>query len=92
MDRYIGLDVHANSCAMVVLSQSGRLLRERVVETNGASLRTLRIERAPRQGWTDPVTELCEACVGGVEGRARAAVLFAETCEALSIDLVASAQ
>ena len=45
MERYIGLDVHAKSCTMVVLSQSGRLLRERIVETNGAALvEAIRVE------------------------------------------------
>ncbi len=35
MERYIGLDVHAASCTLAVISQSGRRLRDFPVETNG---------------------------------------------------------
>ena len=38
MERYIGLDVHAASCTLVVLSSAGRQLRRDVVETNGRAL------------------------------------------------------
>jgi hypothetical protein len=38
MERYIGLDVHAASSTLAVLSQSGRRLRSFPVETNGRSL------------------------------------------------------
>lgn len=38
MDRYIGLDVHTQSCTMVVMGPSGRRLTSRVVETNGRAL------------------------------------------------------
>lgn len=38
MDRYIGLDVHAQSCTFVVLNQKGKRLKETVVETNGWAL------------------------------------------------------
>jgi len=38
MDRYIGIDVHATSCTIVVIGPSGRKLGEQVVETNGAAL------------------------------------------------------
>jgi len=55
-------------------------------------LRTLRIERAPRQGQGTLVVALYAGCVAKVEGRTRAAVVFPETCEALSADLVSSAQ
>jgi transposase len=39
MERYIGLDVHAESCTLVVVSATGRLLKQEVVETNGAALK-----------------------------------------------------
>jgi transposase len=39
MERYIGLDVHAESCTLVVVSGTGRRLRQEVVETNGAALK-----------------------------------------------------
>jgi transposase len=38
MERYIGLDVHAESCTIAVLGPSGKRLRSLVVETNGAAL------------------------------------------------------
>lgn len=39
MERYIGLDAHARSCTLVVLSGTGKHLSQEVVETNGAALR-----------------------------------------------------
>jgi len=38
MDRYIGLDVHSQSCTLAVLGPSGRRLKAQVVETNGRTL------------------------------------------------------
>jgi transposase len=38
MERYLGLDVHAASSTLVVLSQSGKQLRQSVIETNGQAL------------------------------------------------------
>jgi transposase len=38
MQRYIGLDVHASSCTVAVVGQSGRRLRSLVVETNGHAI------------------------------------------------------
>lgn len=38
MDRYIGLDVHAQSCTMAVVGPSGKRLKSHVVETNGRAL------------------------------------------------------
>jgi hypothetical protein len=35
MERYIGVDVHAASCTMGVISQAGKRLKESVVETHG---------------------------------------------------------
>ncbi len=38
MERYIGIDVHAASCTIAVISQSGRKLKDFPVETNGDAL------------------------------------------------------
>jgi transposase len=38
MQRYLGLDVHAASSTLVVLSQSGKRLGQSVIETNGRAL------------------------------------------------------
>lgn len=38
MERYIGIDVHAASCTLAVVSERGKLLRTMVVETNGEAL------------------------------------------------------
>jgi transposase len=38
MDRYIGMDVHAQTCTFAVMGPTGRRLREQVVETNGKVL------------------------------------------------------
>jgi transposase len=38
MEKYIGLDVHLQSCTMAVLGPSGRRLKSQVVETNGRAL------------------------------------------------------
>lgn len=38
MDRYIGLDVHMQSCTMTVMGPTGRRLREEVIATNGREL------------------------------------------------------
>lgn len=38
MERYIGMDVHAASCTLAVISEKGRKLRDFPVETNGQSL------------------------------------------------------
>jgi len=38
MERYIGLDVHAASCTLAVISETGRKLRDFPVETNGQAL------------------------------------------------------
>lgn len=38
MDRYIGLDVHMQSCTMAVMGPTGRRLREEVIATNGGDL------------------------------------------------------
>lgn len=39
MERYIGLDAHAESCTLAVVSATGKRLGLQVVETNGAALR-----------------------------------------------------
>jgi transposase len=38
MQRYIGIDVHAASCTIAVISETGRKLRDFPVETNGQAL------------------------------------------------------
>ena len=38
MDRFVGLDAHAKSCTLAVLSRSGKRLKSMVVETNGRAL------------------------------------------------------
>ena len=38
MERYIGLDAHAASCTLAIVSQTGKRLRDFPVETNGAAL------------------------------------------------------
>jgi len=39
MERYIGLDVHAASCTLAVISQTGRRLRDSPVETTNPTAR-----------------------------------------------------
>ena len=39
MERYIGMDVHAASCKMAVISEKGRKLKDFPVETNSLSYR-----------------------------------------------------
>ncbi len=38
MERYLGLDVHAASCTLAVVSEKGRKLRDFPVETSGQAL------------------------------------------------------
>jgi transposase len=38
MERYLGMDVHAASCTLAIVSEKGRKLRDFVVETNGQAL------------------------------------------------------
>ncbi len=38
MERYIGMDVHAASCTLAVISEKGRRLKDFPVETNGQAL------------------------------------------------------
>jgi len=38
MERYIGIDVHAVSCTLAVISEKGRKLKDFPVETNGQAL------------------------------------------------------
>jgi len=61
MDRYIGLDVHTQSCTMAVVGPSGKRLRREVLETNGQVLisavrsvpgrRHLCIEEGTQSAW-----------------------------------------
>lgn len=38
MERYLGMDVHAESCSFCLLNASGKVVRRDVVETNGQAL------------------------------------------------------
>jgi transposase len=38
MERYLGLDVHAQSCTLAVISEAGKRLKDLVIETNGQAL------------------------------------------------------
>jgi hypothetical protein len=38
MERYVGLDAHAESCTLGVMGPSGQRLKSMVVETNGLAL------------------------------------------------------
>ena len=38
MERYIGVDVHAASCTVAVISERGKRLKDFRVETNGQAL------------------------------------------------------
>ena len=38
MERYIGMDVHAVSCTLAVISQTGKRLKDFPIETNGQAL------------------------------------------------------
>ena len=61
MERYLGLDVHARSCTLAVISQAGKRLKDVVVETNGQALieairtipgrKHLCIEEGTQSGW-----------------------------------------
>ena len=39
MERYIGMDAHAASCTLAVISETGRKLKDFPVETNGQVVR-----------------------------------------------------
>jgi transposase len=38
VERYLGLDVHAKSCTLAVISPAGKKLKDLVIETNGRAL------------------------------------------------------
>jgi transposase len=38
VERYLGMDAHAASCTLAILSATGKLMRQDVVETNGGAL------------------------------------------------------
>jgi hypothetical protein len=38
MAKYIGLDVHANSCTAAAVDGQGKRLRSQTIETNGQAL------------------------------------------------------
>jgi hypothetical protein len=61
MERYIGLDVHAASCTLAAISQTGKRLQNSPVEANGEALveaiwmipvrRGLVFEEGPQSAW-----------------------------------------
>jgi transposase len=67
MDRYIGVDVHAQSCTLAVLGPSGKRLGCEVVETNASALigalkripgrRHVCIEEGTQSAWLHEVLE-----------------------------------
>jgi len=67
MDRYVGLDAHAETCTLAVMGPSGRRLTSRVVETNGRALVEairsipgrihLRLEEGAQSGWLYEILE-----------------------------------
>ena len=79
MDRFIGLDVHAASCTMVVVGPSGRKLNTMVLETNGEALigaisaipgrRHICLEEGTQAGWLAEILEpfAHELVVAGVQ-------------------------
>ena len=75
MDRYIGLDVHAQSSTLAVLSPTGKRVACKVVETSAAALiaalkeisgrRHLCLEEGTQSDWLQEVLEPHVARVGG---------------------------
>ncbi len=59
MERYIGMDVHAASCTLAVISQTGKRLKDFPVETNGQAL--VEAVRTPRICVT-PATTISSTC------------------------------
>jgi|GEM_PF-2105694 len=67
MHRYIGLDAHASSCTLVVLSAAGKKVKEMVVETHGQALveavrlvpgnRHLVLEEGTQSAWLYEILE-----------------------------------
>jgi transposase len=67
MDRYIGLDVHSQSCTLAVENARGKRLTERVLDTNGkvlvdclqgiAGARHLCLEEGAQSAWLYEVLE-----------------------------------
>lgn len=67
MERYIGLDVHAQSCTLAIVGPSGKRLGSKVVETNAAALiraltevpghKHLCLEEGTQSAWLHEVLE-----------------------------------
>ena len=61
MERYIGIDVHAASCTVAVISETGKKVKDFPVETNGQALveairmipghKHLVFEEGPQSAW-----------------------------------------
>jgi hypothetical protein len=81
MERYIGMDVHANSTTMCVLNERGRKLQTTVMQTHAATLiesvravprrRCLCLEESTHSTWLFEVLRECRRherglrCKGG---------------------------
>lgn len=69
MDKYMGLDAHAASCTLAVVSAGGRRLREQVLDTDAGALgkavravrgrRHLCLEEGTHSAWLYEVLEPC---------------------------------
>jgi hypothetical protein len=76
-----GIDVHAASCTLAVISEAGRRLRSMVVETNGEALvgairsvpghRRVVLEEGTQAGWLSELLEphAAEEMLARVDGR-----------------------
>lgn len=60
MDRYIGLDAHASSCTLAVVSPRGKRLGSQVVETNARCVKKTMLAEAKRH----PEYRVVRSCPG----------------------------
>ena len=62
MERYIGLDVHSQSCTLAVVGQTGKRIGMQVVETNGAALKqAMRAMAGAKHVCLEEGTQICGA-------------------------------
>ncbi len=73
MERYIGMDVHAASCTLAVISEKGRRLRDFPVETNGQAL----VEAGTRHLGLSIISANDLCCQGLTHQNGRSVSLFA---------------
>ena len=103
MHRYIGLDAHASSCTLVVLSAAGKKVKEMVVETHGQALveavrlvpgnRHLVLEEGTQSAWLYEilerhVDELVVVPVGSSKGQKSDRIDAYNLAEALRIGAI----